>query len=447
MQMRDELLSGGYRVDVNGWNFVHVEGGPGEIGFQHGYLLAERIKESLDRARLWATGALKVDWELFREKAESLYIPHMPEEQRTEVHGIVQGMDSRGLKSDHIDIIALNGLFDTQTFCNWNKHKSAGATRELPPHVGGCSAFIATGTHTKGEGIVAAHNTWFEYLTGRMWNVILHAYPEKGNYLLMQTMPGLLASGTDWYINSSGLVVTETTISGSVAFNPDGAPFFTRARKAIQYAGSIDEWISIMVDKNNGGYANDWLIGDTKTGEIALLELGTFHHKVEKKSDGYFVGCNIAIDPEVRKETVFNYKDLTNSPCSRQERLIQLMEENKGKIDTEKAKEILADHFDPSLNTSVPSRGSVCGHVEEDLRGYPEAKWGPNYPGGSFDGKVTSSALLARGATWATWGKPCGKTFHANEFLKSYPAYNWQRELLSNIEAHPWTLFEQGFKA
>ncbi len=31
---------------------------------------------------------------------------------------------------------------------------------------------------------------------------------------------------------------------------------------------------SIIKEGNNGGYANDWLVGDRKTGEIAYLELG-----------------------------------------------------------------------------------------------------------------------------------------------------------------------------
>ena len=35
-----------------------------------------------------------------------------------------------------------------------------------------------------------------------------------------------------------------------------------------------------MIDGNNGGYANDWLIGDRKTGEIARLELGLKHTKL-----------------------------------------------------------------------------------------------------------------------------------------------------------------------
>ena len=33
-------------------------------------------------------------------------------------------------------------------------------------------------------------------------------------------------------------------------------------------------YVKIMLDGNNGGYANDWLLGDRKTGEIARFELG-----------------------------------------------------------------------------------------------------------------------------------------------------------------------------
>src|SRR5208337_2601490 len=44
------------------------------------------------------------------------------------------------------------------------------------------------------------------------------------------------------------------------------------------YSRSIDDFVRIMLDGNNGGYANDWLIGDRKTGEIALFELGLKNH-------------------------------------------------------------------------------------------------------------------------------------------------------------------------
>jgi hypothetical protein len=39
----------------------------------------------------------------------------------------------------------------------------------------------------------------------------------------------------------------------------------------MQYGGSIDEVAAIFEDGNNGGYANDWLIGDIKMNQIASL--------------------------------------------------------------------------------------------------------------------------------------------------------------------------------
>src|SRR5690349_13337089 len=34
------------RPDQNGWTFVHLEGTPSEIGFQHGYLLSAEIEDT-----------------------------------------------------------------------------------------------------------------------------------------------------------------------------------------------------------------------------------------------------------------------------------------------------------------------------------------------------------------------------------------------------------------
>ena len=56
-------------------------------------------------------------------------------------------------------------------------------------------------------------------------------------------------------------MVTETTISQFVGWDPNGRPEFVRSRQALQYAQTIDDYVRIMMDGNNGGYANDWLHG------------------------------------------------------------------------------------------------------------------------------------------------------------------------------------------
>ena len=90
----------------------------------------------------------------------------------------------------------------------------------------------------------------------------------------MDGMPGLIHSGDDFGVNSAGIAITETTISEFTGFDPKGVPEFVRARKAMQYAASIDDFARIMKDGNNGGYANNWLVADRKNNEIASLELG-----------------------------------------------------------------------------------------------------------------------------------------------------------------------------
>jgi len=84
--------------------------------------------------------------------------------------------------------------------------------------------------------------------------------PEKGNRIFMDALPGFIHSGDDFNINNAGIIATETTISAFKGFDTTQVAEFIRARKAIQYASSIDQWVALMVDRNNGGYANAWIL-------------------------------------------------------------------------------------------------------------------------------------------------------------------------------------------
>src|SRR5262249_2928290 len=169
----------------------------------------------------------------------------------------------------------------------------------------------------------------------------------KGHRILMDGLPGVITSDDDFAVNAAGIMVTETTITGFELFDPKGSPEFYRSRKAIQYADSIDEYVRIMLDGNNGGYANDWLLADNKTGEIALFELGLKEHSLRRTKDGYFVGANFPVDPRLTKiETNFDVNNKASSPNARRARWEQLMAEYKGKIDVEIAKCMEADKYD-----------------------------------------------------------------------------------------------------
>src|SRR5205814_8724661 len=204
---------------------------------------------------------------------------------------------------------------------------------QLLPH-GNCSAFVATGSYTKDGKIVIAHNNWTSYLTGARWVVMFDIVPQRGNSILMDGFPGVITSDDDFGVNSAGIMITETTITQFVGWDPNGKPEFMRSRKALQYADSIDDYVTIMLDGNNGGYANDWLLADNKTGEIALFELGLKERSLRRTMDGYYIGSNFPVDQKLAMvETNFDFGNRGGSPLARKERWEQMVSKAKGSLD------------------------------------------------------------------------------------------------------------------
>jgi hypothetical protein len=68
----DSRLEKSYRFQQGGWTYVHLEGSPSDIGFQHGYLLAPEIGDALEAIKLFDTHATQRDWEFFRKKAREM---------------------------------------------------------------------------------------------------------------------------------------------------------------------------------------------------------------------------------------------------------------------------------------------------------------------------------------------------------------------------------------
>src|SRR5579872_4299948 len=48
----DPRLEKSYRFQQGGWTYVHLEGAPADIGFQHGYLLSAEIADALEAIKL-----------------------------------------------------------------------------------------------------------------------------------------------------------------------------------------------------------------------------------------------------------------------------------------------------------------------------------------------------------------------------------------------------------
>jgi hypothetical protein len=434
----------GYSFQKGGWTYVHLEGTPAQIGFQHGHLLAAEIADMVAVIKLENTHDTKRNWEFFRQAGRKMLWPHIDAEYRQELEGIAKGVQSQGVKLDVWDIVALNGGIELpEYYVPWlnTRERVANAPHILPQ--GRCSAFIATGSYTKGGKIVIAHNNWSSYAEGSRWTVIFDIQPEHGHRILMDGAPGVITSQDDFGVNDAGLLITETTITQFVGWDPEAKPEFVRSRKALQYAGSIDEYVALIKDGNNGGYANDWLIGDRKTGEIAYLELGLKNTPLWRSKDGYFVSTNFARDPQVLKEETpeFDAKNLSSSPNARRITAERQIEQAKGQIDVQTAEQFLSDHVDSYTGKVEADERSLCGHVDKVKRGVPEFDWGPYYPAGAVTGKVTDSDLAAKLALIAHAGHPCGEDFVAEPFLAEHPEYGYLKPILKDMKSGPWTTF------
>ncbi len=435
------------RYEKNGWIAVHLEGTPQAIGFQHGYLLAAEIIDLRGAMMMIFEKSTGRKWDFYRNESVRMFWPQTPEEYRKEIDGIVSGVNAKLEKDtiDRKDILAMNSILEMAwNYVPWlEEQASADSSNSNPP--GHCSAIVATGSWTKDGKIVMAHNNWVDYVIGQRWNIILDIVPEKGNRILMDALPGFIHSGDDFYMNSAGLIVTETTIPVNPAFDTTGIAEFIRVRKAIQYSSSIDEWVATMKEKNNGGYANNWLIGDNNTGEIASLELGLKNQILQRTKDGYFVGANFPVNEKlIKEETSFDVNDLSTTPNARKLRWEQIVKENKGKIDVDAAMKFIGDHYDTWRKKEKASGTTLCGHFDEDE--VAATYWGlDNFSTyGAVQGEATDGNLAKDMKLWAIMGHPCGEAFIAKDFLAAHPEYSYQKEYLRDMPGEKWTLFIAG---
>ncbi|MDH7517269.1 MAG: C45 family autoproteolytic acyltransferase/hydrolase [Candidatus Thermoplasmatota archaeon] len=418
-----EYYKGGYRYNIQGWIYLHIEGEPYERGYQYGYLASAEIVDIIQRwSRLFPE---KWSWKIHKRTAMQLFWNKYPEEYKQEIKGIADGVADRGGVVDgaavnYKDILTLNEMYEMLTrtrslfihpfrsrvkllLSNFLKAGFSSYT-EYADH---CSAFIATGDATADGRIVASHSTfsfafdgiWWHLYTAERFNVILDIQPSDGYRILMTTSPGLIWSDEDFNQNNAGMILMGTSLKMG-PWSKVGDPVVVRSRKAIQYSDSIDEMISYLLKKNNGLYANDWLMGDTKTGEIASLELALHNYGLNRTKNGFIWSCNNVKNDRVRWEltSIFGLGVIGRVvsrkfvPSDRDIKFEELRDEYYGKIDVDVAKKIM---------TTSPIHS------------------------GSMDCKITDSQLVNDFGFWAFMGKPDGTDFIASEhpFKKVKPGY------------------------
>jgi len=386
----------GFRYNIQGWVYIHIEGEPYERGYQYGYLASAEIVDAIHR---WSKLAHAIDfmkifviknlpknydklseqwWDICRSRSMNIFLKQVPSEYQQEMKGIADGVRARGEKVfgrdiEFEDIVAANFVQDCMVsikfFRNrfhpfhgiFNFNGVRGLLTSLKNNIGNlgeifkntqstghCSAFIATGDATSDGGIVVAQATHFNRLVAERCNIILDVQPSNGYRFIMTSVPGSLWSQEDYYQNEKGVVLTETELPQGPFKLRGTIPKGVRGRKAIQYSDDINDVIKYLQEGNNGLIPNEWLIGDTKTGEIASLEQALFNTPIKRTYNGFYSSYNAPHCKKVERELfgIISFfpslSKLYSGAAGRDEKFKELEQQYYGKIDAEIAKKILA---------------------------------------------------------------------------------------------------------
>jgi hypothetical protein len=426
-----------YRYPQAGWVVLHVEGDPYARGYQQGRLMAKEIAAYTRMLATERSAKAPADgWKFARQLTNALFLRRIDREQLEEMKGIAEGATDAGASYDGrdidlIDVATINcwmelecldpALEATPTGLEGKKFPRDGLPRAPAPKAvkkDHCSAFIATGPATADGKIVFGHVTMAGLTSGPFVNVWLDVVPKGGRRFVMQGFPGAVWSSQDYYLNDAGILLCETTID-QTPFDPAGVSLVSRARKAIQDCDGIDGVVKALSERNNGLYANEWLVGDLKTNEIAMLELGTKSSRLWRSSKGdwfegtkgFYWGCNNAKDAAVRlearpAEAPVSADKLGWEPDARDKAWLKFYKDFAGKIDADAARKAFTDPVLAQAN--------------------------------SLDAKYTTAALAKKLATCATYGPPTGKAWKPKpEELRNHPE-------IQTLEPHPWTVLTVG---
>jgi len=450
-------VKNGISYEQNGWLYVSIKGNPKERGYAYGKLIYKEMKKVRETLDFIIYNDYGVKWDFFIEASNKYYkqkIMDMFPEFYEEMEGFAEGCTDGGFKMTIDDIVAWNNYFTlTESWwANMSEEESIALRGAIKSNAGSreggsgdrCSAFIANGSWTADGKIVVAHNNFSNFVDGQFARVVVDLKPTKGNRFIMMGFPGWIWSGTDFFVTSKGIIGTETTIGGFIAYE-NNVPISCRIRNAMQYGNTLDDYEKMLLDGNSGDYANSWLFGDTNTNEIMRIELGLKYNNVERTKDGYFIGFNAPYDPRIRNLECVNtgFDDLRRHQGARRVRLAELMDQHKGKLNIQIAQEIIADHYDVYLKKENKCSRTCCSHYELDAREFmsDSSRPKPFQPRGALDGNVCDTTMAKAMSFSLRWGSSCGSPFDKNKFCDEHREWDYLRPYLNDRPEQPWTTF------
>ncbi|HPO14858.1 MAG TPA: C45 family autoproteolytic acyltransferase/hydrolase [Candidatus Hydrogenedentes bacterium] len=234
-----------------------MEGTPEEMGFQHGRLLAQKIKhvitEGYFKKALWDRGYTPEYVNAQSARMEKF----IPAAYMEEIKGIVKGLKKAGVMDVTQDAVR-NGVTQAEIL-----HFDPNS----PP---ACSNFACWGQWTTDGRLLHGRNLdWSIDWSAQDDAVILVWRPKGGTPFMMVGWAGGIGSVSG--MNAHGLTLGEMTcVSSDATF--DGIPLCVLMRRVLQEAKNLDEAVNII---RTGPRTTGWnfILGDGNAGDGRALEV------------------------------------------------------------------------------------------------------------------------------------------------------------------------------
>ncbi|MFA6449460.1 MAG: C45 family peptidase [bacterium] len=318
---------------VNGLYLVKLEGTPYEMGLQQGTLFKEEIR---DVYKIYLNDLIYKKWikeyAILKGAQEAYANPKksmakfaktiestIPPEYIEEMKGLAEGS---GLTYE--DVLNMSAHVDYFAMLM-------------------CSTFVATGKATTDGKLIQARN--LDWASGGLkeldkYSTVFVMKPSKGHSFVSIIYPGIVGALTA--VNDAGLTV-ELNFSMAKENGKIGMPALIIVRYIAQNAGTLDEAEKLLREiPRIAGY--NIMLTDNKTNDARLVEITSKTVGVRNLNpDGTLVTTNHFTTNELFGQNI-EASQFSQSPSpDRYNRLVELLKQNYGKIDTKMAMSIIHD--------------------------------------------------------------------------------------------------------
>lgn len=347
-----------YLKDIgNGKKLLHLEGSGYQRGYAMGYLLPDDVRKMTSmeyfRAIISAMTGGYIDsvYGTWMEEAgkfvvsflTDMQLGNVPLDYIQEMLGIADGVNAAtpdGTLVTFNDVVLLNLASDVLFSFIYQLNNSDASNT-----FSSCNGFVAARhATTDGRTLMGRH---FMYPPDMFYEtaLLVEYKPGDGYPFISVSAPGFI--GVTAAMNSEGIAIGMDVLKSSdTDYSKTGMGSLLLARQTIQYCDSLDSAIDNIKDSTRGV---PWLyiIGD-HSGKGAVIESttnnfavrylnSTYDNQIENKDDVVTV-TNHAVDPDI---AALQYMDPQTTSYRRYTEMTNLILQNYGDIDVEKACEII----------------------------------------------------------------------------------------------------------